>query len=120
MPRFSSSIASWQLHDVQEPQSPMATIATSHSRASSSSSASAAGTAGDRLPAVDESRTVEALAQPPLDCLQELADVRPGVAEKTHALARERVRPRRELADHGPRFGHRFQDDDFCHKALLA
>ena len=45
MPRFSSSMLSWTLHDVQEPQSAMPLITTSHSRVAASSISSGRGSA---------------------------------------------------------------------------
>ena len=44
-PRFSSSMLSWTLHDVQDPQSAMPLITTSHSRVAASSISSGAGSA---------------------------------------------------------------------------
>src|SRR5256712_4479074 len=45
MPRFSNSMLSWTLHDVQDPQSAMPLITTSHSRDAASSIASDTGSA---------------------------------------------------------------------------
>ena len=45
MPRFSNSMLSWTLHDVQDPQSAIPLITTSHSRVAASSISSGAGRA---------------------------------------------------------------------------
>ena len=45
MPRFSNSMLSWTLHDVQDPQSAIPLITTSHSRAAASSISSGTGSA---------------------------------------------------------------------------
>ena len=45
MPRFSSSMLSWTLHDVQDPQSAIPLITTSHSRTAASSTSSGTGSA---------------------------------------------------------------------------
>ena len=48
-PRFSSSMLSWTLHDVQDPQSAIPLITTAHSRAAASSMSSGAGSAAAAL-----------------------------------------------------------------------
>src|SRR5437870_2470952 len=45
MPRFSNSMLSWTLHDVQDPQSAIPLITTAHSRAAASSISSGTGSA---------------------------------------------------------------------------
>ena len=45
MPRFSNSMLSWTLHDVQDPQSAIPLIITWHSRAAASSISSDTGSA---------------------------------------------------------------------------
>ena len=45
MPRFSSSMLSWTLHDVQDPQSAMPLITTSHSPVAAASISSGIGSA---------------------------------------------------------------------------
>ena len=45
MPRFSNSMLSWTLHDVQDPQSAIPLITTSHSRVAAASISSGAGSA---------------------------------------------------------------------------
>jgi len=49
MPRFSNSMLSWTLHDVQDPQSAIPLITTSHSRAAASSISSGTGSAAALL-----------------------------------------------------------------------
>ena len=45
MPRFSSSMLSWTLHDVQDPQSAMPLITTSHSPVAADNISSGIGSA---------------------------------------------------------------------------